>query len=103
MSSGGLALCALRSFAANGGRAWHRSRGPGEVVADWSDAPRADRYRVWKQVVGVDAEFVAFGTPTDSDFTLTGLPSGATVKVRVTAVNDAGESEASETKQIVVP
>lgn len=75
----------------------------GEVAADWSDAPRADRYRVWKQVVGVDADFVAFGTPTDSDFTLTGLPSGATVKVQITAVNDAGESAASETQQLVVP
>lgn len=75
----------------------------GEVAADWSDAPRADHYRVWKQVVGVDAGFVAVGSPTDSDFTLTGLPSGATVKVRVTAVNDAGESTPSATQQIVVP
>ena len=62
----------------------------------------AEHYRVWKQVVGVDADFVAAGSPTDSDFTLTGLPSGATVKVRVTAVNDAGESQPSVTKQIVV-
>ena len=26
--------------------------GAGAVAADWSDAPRADHYRVWKQVVG---------------------------------------------------
>ena len=75
----------------------------GAVLGDWSDAPRADHYRVWKQVVGVDAAPVAVGSPTDSDFTLTGLPSGATVKVYVTAVNDAGESQPSEVKQIVVP
>lgn len=77
--------------------------GAGTVAVDWSDAPRADHYRVWRQVVGVDAEFIAAGSPTDSDFTLGGLPSGATVRVRVTAVNDAGESGPSETKQITVP
>ncbi len=77
--------------------------GAGAVAADWSDAARADHYRVWKQVVGVDAGFVAAGSPTDSDFTLTGLPSGATVKVYLTAVNGAGESTPSETQQIVVP
>jgi len=77
--------------------------GPGTVGVDWSDAPRADHYRVWRQVVGVDAEFIAAGSPTDSDFTIEELPSGATVRVRVTAVNDAGESGPSETKQITVP
>ncbi len=77
--------------------------GTGELEADWSDAPRADRYRVWKQVVGVDANPIAVGSPTDSDFTLTGLPSGATVKVQITAVNDAGESQPSATQQLVVP
>jgi len=76
---------------------------PGELVGDWGDAPRAEHYRVWKQVVGVDADFVPVGSPTDSDFTITGLPSAATVKVRVTAVNDAGESLPSATVQMVVP
>ncbi len=77
--------------------------GAGELVADWSDAPRAGHYRVWKQVVGVDADFVAVGSPTDSDFTLEGLPSGATVKVQITAVNDAGESQPGAMQQMVVP
>jgi len=59
---------------------------------------------VWKQVVDTDTDFVAVGSPTDSGFLLAGLlPSGATVKVRVTAVNDAGESLPSATQQIVVP
>ncbi len=75
---------------------------PGTLAADWSDTPRADHYRVWKQVVGVDADPIAIGSPTDSDFTLTGLPSGATVKVYITAVNDAGESAPSVTKQMLV-
>jgi len=64
-----------------------------------SDARSAAHYRAWKQVVGVDADFVPVGSPTDSDFTLTGLPSSAAVKVRVTAVNDAVESQPSATAQ----
>ncbi|NCO39978.1 MAG: hypothetical protein GW892_14845, partial [Armatimonadetes bacterium] len=63
---------------------------PGTLLADWADAPRAQRYRVWKQVVGVDEDFVAALTVNDSDATLTGLPSGTTVRIRVTAVDDAG-------------
>jgi len=30
----------------------------GTVLVDWADARRAERYRVWKQVTGVDADFV---------------------------------------------
>lgn len=74
----------------------------GSVLADWADARRADRYRVFKQVVGVDADFVAVTSVTESDATLTGLPSGSTVKVRVTAVNAAGESQPSNEAQVVV-
>ena len=73
------------------------------LLADWADAPRATSYRVFKQVVGVDADFVPAATVSDSDATLTGLPSGATVRVRVTAVNDTGESQPSAVKEAVVP
>lgn len=40
---------------------------------------------------------------SDSDATLTGLTSGATVRVRVTAVNETGESQPGEVKEMVVP
>ena len=76
---------------------------PGTVLADWPDARRADHYRVWKQIVGVDADFIAAGSPTDSDLTLTGLAHGATIKICVSAVNAAGESQKSDPAQIVVP
>jgi hypothetical protein len=76
---------------------------PGTVLADWADSRRADHYRVWKQIVGVDADFVATGSPVDSDLTLTGLAHGATVKICVSAVNAAGESQKSDPAQIVVP
>jgi len=74
--------------------------GSGTLYADWDDMPRADRYRVWKQIVGVDTEFVVAVTVTDSDATLAGLPAGKPIKGRVTAANDAGETApgaASET------
>ena len=74
----------------------------GTLFIDWADARRATRYRVWIQVMTVDADFRAAATVTDSDATVSGLPGGKTVKVRVTAANDAGESQASATVEAVV-
>jgi hypothetical protein len=74
----------------------------GTLLADWADARRAARYHVFKQVAGVDADFVFLLTVTDSDATLTGFTTGQTVKVRVTAVNDSGESLPSTEAQAVV-
>ena len=75
----------------------------GTLFVDWADARHAARYRVWLQVVGVDADFRAGTTVTDSDATLSALPSGKTVKVRVTAVSDTGlESVPSATVEAVV-
>lgn len=76
---------------------------PGTLLADWDDALRADHYRVWILIVGTDTEFHAVDSPSDSDATLSGLPSGATVKVRVTSVNGAGESLPGPEVQAVVP
>ena len=39
----------------------------------------------------------------DSDATLTGLPSGKTLKVYVNAANDAGQAAPSDTVTILVP
>lgn len=41
-------------------------------------------------MTGVDADFIAVASVTDSDATLTGLPSGTTVQIQITALNDAG-------------
>lgn len=77
---------------------------PGTLLADWEDALRADRYRVYTFVVGVDTEFQAMDSPFyDSDATIPGLPTGASVKVRVTSVNDAGESAPSAELTAIVP
>ena len=76
---------------------------PGSILVDWADVPRASRYRVFKQVMGTDANFLPAATVNDSDATLTGFTTGATVRIQITAVNDAGESQPSAAVEIVVP
>jgi hypothetical protein len=75
----------------------------GIVVLHWNTPPRATRYRVFKQIDGVDAVPVNVNTVTDSDATLTAQPSGKTLKVYVIAANDAGQAAPSDTVTIVVP
>lgn len=66
--------------------------GPGIVLANWDDARRAERYRVIKQVVGVDpAPVIVTGTLYENELTLQGLPSGKAVKITVLAVNASGD------------
>jgi len=75
----------------------------GIVVLHWNNASRATRYRVFKQIDGVDTIPVNITTVTDSDATLTGQPSGKTLKIYIIAANDAGQAAPSETVSIVVP
>ena len=75
----------------------------GTAFVDFDDVTNADHYRIFKQVVGVDADFVHAKTVTDSEGTLTGLPAGATVRIRVTAVNGSLESQPSATVEITMP
>ncbi len=77
--------------------------GSGIVLVDWDDPLRAERFRVWIWVVGVDTAFRAVETVYDSDATLADLPSGSTVKIQVTSVNGAGESGPGPIAEIVVP
>ena len=78
--------------------------GPGMIFADWDDARRADRYRVFKQIVGVDAAPVEFASAvSDSEFTLTGLPPGSQARIHIVPVNDAGDGPESEPAAAAVP
>lgn len=78
--------------------------GPGMVFADWDDARRAERYRVFKQITGVDAAPVEVtGTASNSEYTLTGLPSGATVQITIRAANSSGDGPVSEMVSVTVP
>ena len=76
---------------------------PGTILLDWTDAPRAAHYRIWRQIPGVDADFVEIQTRDESDATLTGLPSGQTEKFKVNACNDAGEGPDSEVIEAKIP
>jgi hypothetical protein len=75
----------------------------GTVQAHWSDASRATRYRVFKQVVGVDPIPVNIVTVNDADATLTAQPSGQQLKVYIVAANDAGQAAPGDAVTITVP
>jgi hypothetical protein len=75
---------------------------PGTVLVDWADSRRAGRYKV-ETFLPAATEWTLAATTEDSDATLTALPSGATVKVRVIAANEAGEATPSPEATIVVP
>ncbi len=75
---------------------------PGTLHADWPHARNAARYHVWLFIVGVDTAYRNVDTVTDTADTLTGLPSGATAKIQITSVNDAGESGPSTEVTAVV-
>ncbi len=70
---------------------------PGGIIAlDWPDTVRAARYKVLRQVVGTDAEFVVVETVDDSAAEVIGLPAGATVKLQVVPLNEIGEGAPSD-------
>jgi hypothetical protein len=69
--------------------------GPTAVSVKWEAAARAEHYRVWKKVIGVDEEFVHVGSPADLDFTMEALPNNATIAIAVSAVNNGGETALS--------
>ncbi|MBA4147542.1 MAG: fibronectin type III domain-containing protein [Verrucomicrobia bacterium] len=66
--------------------------GTNAISMKWDGAPRAEYYRVWKKVIGVDADYVSVGSPADLDFTIEGLPGNSQVEVVVSAVNNGGQS-----------
>jgi hypothetical protein len=75
----------------------------GETAASvkWVASARAEHYRVWKKVTGVDEEFVSVGSPADLDFTMEELPRNSTIEVAVSAVNNGGESGLSHAVSVV--
>ena len=66
--------------------------GSNAVAIKWNRAARAEYYRVWMKINGVDDEFIAKGSPSDLDFAIEGLPSNSTIQIAVSAVNNGGES-----------
>lgn len=75
---------------------------PGTVLVDWADSRRAERYKV-ETFLPNATEWMDAAMTEDSDATLAALPSGATVKVRVIAANEAGDAAPSPEATIAVP
>ena len=70
--------------------------GGARVLAQAGFSRRANSLNFYKKVVGVDAEPVKVTNTEGNQFTIEGLPVGATVEITVTGVNDAGEGVASD-------
>jgi len=70
--------------------------GPTAAALKWNAAARAQYYRVWMKVHGVEGDYLAVGSPADLDFTIENLPANSTIDIVVTALNDGGESPVSE-------
>jgi hypothetical protein len=74
----------------------------GEVQVSWLRSTVASSYRVTWRSGAPNAETVTAGLFADLSVTLTGLPSGQTIAVGVSARNDTGETTPTQ-KTIVVP
>jgi len=72
------------------------ANGSSDLILNWSDSPGAERYRVFRQIEGVDETFVPVETVAETEAVLPGIPGDARVRIRVSAANDAGESAGAE-------
>lgn len=77
--------------------------GSGRVHAEWERGTRSNDDRILIQVIGVDAGWREYGkSGGDSEELLKNLPSGATVKVKIIALNGSLEAVDGPEAQIVV-
>ncbi len=72
------------------------------ATVKWQASARAQYYRVWKKVIGVDEDYSPVGSPTDLDFAMGDLPAGTQIEIVVSAVNSGGESQKSQKVTITV-
>lgn len=77
--------------------------GTGRVAAEWTRGTRSNDDRIFIQVVGVDPDWREYGkSGGDSEELLKNLPSGATVKVKIIALNGSLAAADGPVAQIVV-
>lgn len=75
----------------------------GHLSAVWQGASLADRYRLYRKIIGVDSDYVLVKTVTGTEADLNTFTTGQVAKVRVSALNDAGEGLLSEPVEQTVP
>ncbi len=73
----------------------------GKAAVKWAKSARAEYYRVWLKVIGVDDEAIPVGSPTDLDYMIETMPAASQVEVSISAVNNGGESARSEVVVVV--
>ena len=79
------------------------SAGLGRILAEWEPGTRSDDDRILIQIVGVDADYREYGkSGGDGEELLKNLPAGATVKVKIIALNGSLEAPSGPEAQIVV-
>lgn len=66
--------------------------GPTSAAVGWPASPRAEKYRLFKKVEGVDADFIAQELTSETHHLLENLPAHCTLHLTLTATNAAGES-----------
>lgn len=76
--------------------------GGGKIHAVWPYSTRMSGTRLQKKVIGVDDDFVAAGTASGLEKTLTGFTPGQTVELRAIAYNDGGDAPPSPVASVLV-
>ena len=77
--------------------------GLGRVLAEWEPGTRSNNDRILIQIVGVDADFREYGkSGGDGEELLKNLPSGATLRVKIIALNGSLEALTGPVAEIVV-
>jgi len=73
------------------------------LLVQWLATALADSYHIEIQVVGVDADFHRVATVSETNTILSAQPAGATVRVRVLAVNGSLEGPPSAVVETILP
>ena len=74
-----------------------------KAVLKWDAAARANHYRAWMKVIGVDADYLPAGSPGDTDVIIENVPGNAQVEFAISAVNTGGESAKSVAVVVTTP
>lgn len=76
--------------------------GGGSLLVEWNAAARAEYYQIHLMVLGRDTEFALLESPRDRQKILDGLPAGATVRLKVRAMNETGHGPFGDVVEVVV-
>lgn len=79
-----------------------KASGDGRVLVQCGAAARAEYYQVHAMIVGKDTDFALLESPRDPQKMLEGLPVGATVRLKMRAMNETGHGPFGEIVEVVV-